>query len=326
MAAVYAADDEVLGREVAVKVLGRRAGRRRRAPAGASRARRAPRRARPDHPNVVTIYDIGETDGDPPRLHRHGAADRRHASPSACAPASPSRTRWRWLARAGGERARRRPRARAWSTATSSRPTSCSTTHGELEVADFGIATLASEAPLTMTGQVVGTAAYLSPEQALGRPATAASDRYALAVVAFELLTGHRPFTQSVPAAQALAHVGGRHRRPRAAWPPGSRPPSTTCSPAAWPRSRPTARPPPPRWWPSSRAPLARPRPPAWRSRPQSPPPSPPPRTPTPGPRRRRRRRPRRSAARPPRRRPARSPAGRRRSPRCWACCSSPAS
>jgi len=54
---------------------------------------------------------------------------------------------------------------------------------------------------------VLGTAAYISPEQAVGDPATAASDRYALAVVAYELLTGSRPFEADNFAAQARAHV-----------------------------------------------------------------------------------------------------------------------
>ena len=76
-----------------------------------------------------------------------------------------------------------------------------------LAVADFGIARLAWEDQLTATGQVLGTAAYLSPEQALGEAATAASDRYALAVVAYELLTGTRPFDAEHFAAQARAHV-----------------------------------------------------------------------------------------------------------------------
>ena len=54
---------------------------------------------------------------------------------------------------------------------------------------------------------MLGTAAYISPEQAVGDPATAASDRYALAVVAYELLTGQRPFEAENFAAQARAHV-----------------------------------------------------------------------------------------------------------------------
>ncbi len=60
-------------------------------------------------------------------------------------------------------------------------------------VGDFGIATAAWAASVTTTGLVVGTMAYLAPEQRSGRPATAESDRYALGVVAHELLTGARP-------------------------------------------------------------------------------------------------------------------------------------
>src|SRR5213079_3375002 len=64
--------------------------------------------------------------------------------------------------------------------------------NGNVHVADFGIASAAGMDSLTMTGTVLGTAGYLAPEQAQGGRATAASDRYALAVVAFELLTGTR--------------------------------------------------------------------------------------------------------------------------------------
>ena len=65
---------------------------------------------------------------------------------------------------------------------------------GRLVVADFGIARAAFEEALTVSGELLGTAAYISPEQALGEPATPASDRYAFAVVAFEALTGGLPF------------------------------------------------------------------------------------------------------------------------------------
>ena len=56
-------------------------------------------------------------------------------------------------------------------------------------------------------GMVLGTAGYLAPEQARGEPATAASDRYALGVVAFELLTGRRPYEGDTPTTEAFGHL-----------------------------------------------------------------------------------------------------------------------
>jgi serine/threonine-protein kinase len=76
-----------------------------------------------------------------------------------------------------------------------------------VHVADFGVARATGLDTLTQTGTVIGTAGYLSPEQAQGREATPASDRYALGVVAFELLTGSRPFATGNAAAEAVAHV-----------------------------------------------------------------------------------------------------------------------
>jgi serine/threonine protein kinase len=76
-----------------------------------------------------------------------------------------------------------------------------------VHVADFGIASAAGMDSLTMTGTVLGTAGYLSPEQAQSEQATPASDRYSLAVVAFELLTGRRPFESESITAEAAAHV-----------------------------------------------------------------------------------------------------------------------
>jgi tetratricopeptide (TPR) repeat protein/predicted Ser/Thr protein kinase len=78
---------------------------------------------------------------------------------------------------------------------------------GEVRVADFGVASAVGLDSLTMTGTVLGTAGYLSPEQARGERATPASDRYGLAVVAWELLTGRRPFESESMTAEAAAHV-----------------------------------------------------------------------------------------------------------------------
>jgi hypothetical protein len=65
---------------------------------------------------------------------------------------------------------------------------------GTVKITDFGIASSTSSAPLTQTGQVIGTAHYLSPEQAQGAKATPASDVYALGLVAYECLAGRRAF------------------------------------------------------------------------------------------------------------------------------------
>ena len=78
---------------------------------------------------------------------------------------------------------------------------------GNVHVSDFGIASATGADMLTEPGTVLGTAGYISPEQARGEPATAASDRYALAVVAFELLTGRRPFGGDTPTTEAFAHL-----------------------------------------------------------------------------------------------------------------------
>jgi serine/threonine-protein kinase len=81
--------------------------------------------------------------------------------------------------------------------------------YGRVHVADFGIASAAGLGSLTQTGTVLGTASYLSPEQARGERTTAASDLYSLGIVAFELLTGRRPFEGDSVAAEAAAHVTG---------------------------------------------------------------------------------------------------------------------
>ncbi len=81
------------------------------------------------------------------------------------------------------------------------------TPSGRVKITDFGIARAADGAALTQTGQVIGTPAYISPEQAEGTPATQASDIYSLGVVLYECLAGARPFGGDTPISTALAHL-----------------------------------------------------------------------------------------------------------------------
>jgi serine/threonine-protein kinase len=81
------------------------------------------------------------------------------------------------------------------------------TPDSRVKVTDFGIARLADQVPLTQTGQVMGTAQYLAPEQATGQTATGSSDIYSLGVIGYECLTGHRPFSGESQIAIALAQV-----------------------------------------------------------------------------------------------------------------------
>ena len=76
---------------------------------------------------------------------------------------------------------------------------------GQVKVTDFGIAQSSRTGNLTRTGSLVGTMGYLAPERVAGRPATVASDLYALGIVGYECLTGHPPF-QGEPLQVALAH------------------------------------------------------------------------------------------------------------------------
>ncbi|MDK6302645.1 protein kinase [Corynebacterium sp. UMB9976] len=81
------------------------------------------------------------------------------------------------------------------------------TADGTVKITDFGIAKAAQAVPLTQTGMVVGTAQYVSPEQAQGREVTAASDVYSLGVVAYEVLAGHRPFRGDSSVSVAIKHI-----------------------------------------------------------------------------------------------------------------------
>ena len=113
---------------------------------------------------------------------------------------------------------------------------------GSIRVSDFGIARAAGFDTLTLTGTVLGSSGYMAPEQMRGERTTPATDRYAFACVAYELLGGRRPFERESVAAEAAAHA---HEPPplaprRAACPL----PSTRSSPAvsrSAPRTAPRA-------------------------------------------------------------------------------------
>ena len=203
MATVWAAEDGVLGREVAVKVLAPHVAADAVARARFEREARTAARVG-DHPNIVTIYDIGEHGSSAfivMELYRGGTIAERLRE----AEVMPRKQALAWLseAAAGLDYAHGRDVVHR-----DVKPANLLLDErGRLGVADFGIARLADETSLTQAGTVLGTAAYLSPEQATGESATAASDRYSLGCVAFEMLTGRRPFAGEHAAAQARQHV-----------------------------------------------------------------------------------------------------------------------
>ena len=81
---------------------------------------------------------------------------------------------------------------------------------GKVKITDFGIARVADQVALTATGQVMGTVQYLSPEQATGKPATPSTDIYSLGIVAYEALTGRRPFTGESQMIIAMAQINDK--------------------------------------------------------------------------------------------------------------------
>src|SRR5919199_1837710 len=89
------------------------------------------------------------------------------------------------------------------------------TESGDVKVTDFGIARAASSSTMTRTGSILGTAHYISPEQAMGEPVGPASDLYSLGVVLYEMLTGELPYDADTPLGIAMKHVNGRLRPPR---------------------------------------------------------------------------------------------------------------
>jgi eukaryotic-like serine/threonine-protein kinase len=203
MGDIYRATDSVLGRVVAIKILAERFAqdtslRERFTREALSAARLS------GEPNTVTIYDVGEHDDRPYIVMEHlggGSLDDELRKGGA----QPPERVFTWLEEA----------ARALDVAHREgvvhrdvKPANLMLDEeGNVHVADFGIASSAGMDSLTMTGTVLGTAGYLSPEQAQGERAGPASDRYALGIVAWELLTGSRPFESENTTAEAAAHI-----------------------------------------------------------------------------------------------------------------------
>ena len=116
---------------------------------------------------------------------------------------------------------------------------------GHLKVTDFGIARAGAQADMTEAGSVIGTAQYLSPEQARGDEVTAASDCYAVGIVLYEMLTGRVPFDGD---RAGRGRDEADQRRARAAarwWSRACRPSSRRSSCGRWPSGPPSATAPP---------------------------------------------------------------------------------
>lgn len=205
MARVYRARDELLGREVALKVLDERLSSDR---SFVERFRReAQNAASLNHPNIVALYDYGDEDNRyfivmeliEGRSLNEVITDDGALMPERAAEIARDTAKGLGLAHEAGIIHR------------DVKPHNIMITdNGQTKVADFGIARALGgdgEATMTQTGMVIGTAAYLSPEQAQGNPVDARSDVYSLGCVLHEALTGDAPFAGDTPLSIAYKHV-----------------------------------------------------------------------------------------------------------------------
>ena len=89
------------------------------------------------------------------------------------------------------------------------------TPDGKVKVTDFGIVSLQNEeSDITKTGSILGTASYISPEQAQGKPVSIESDLYSLGTVLYELITGKAPFSGDSPISTATKHLTEKPEKP----------------------------------------------------------------------------------------------------------------
>ena len=197
MSAVWTAHDLELDRRVALKLLAPDADPER-------FAREAQAAAALSHPNVCRLYDYGETDGRPfivLELLAGGSLEDRLPSGRALPDAEAgviARELASALAYAHGEGVVHRD----------VKPTNVLFDEdGRAKLADFGIARISGASTLTDAGTVLGTAAYISPEQARGEPVGPPADVYAFGVILYRMLTGHLPLEADNPVELAAMHA-----------------------------------------------------------------------------------------------------------------------
>jgi eukaryotic-like serine/threonine-protein kinase len=203
MGDIFRAVDTELGRTVAIKLLAERFARDEQLRARFRREALAAARVSAN-PHIVTIFDVAESDGRPLIVMEYlpgGSLDDRVRGRAPCA--VPQVLAWLDQAAAALDAAHD-----AGVVHRDVKPGNLLLDErDQVKVGDFGIASAAGLDSFTKTGTILGTAGYLSPEQAVGERATPASDRYSLAVVAWELLVGRRPFEAENATAEALAHA-----------------------------------------------------------------------------------------------------------------------
>lgn len=202
MGSIMSATDERLGRHVAVKMLKEELAHD---PRFVERFRREARAvASLSHPNIANVFDYGEHDG-------------HHFIVMELAPGKDLGRLLRDDGRLSPERAARigSQICEALSHAHASgivhrdvKPANAIVdANDRVKVTDFGIARAMGEATLTATGSVMGTAHYISPEQAGGAQIEPASDQYSMGIVLYEMLTGDVPFSGDSPLAVAMRHT-----------------------------------------------------------------------------------------------------------------------
>src|SRR5918912_2267907 len=196
MSEVWRAEDEELERTVAVKLLRPDADR-------ARFAREARAAAALSHPNINQLYDYGEADGRPYMVLEYlpgGSLEERLQPGKAADDAQTAQVATDIAAGL----------AHAHTHGLVHRDLKPANVlfdaEGRAKLADFGIARLGGAGTLTEAGTVLGTAAFISPEQASGEPATAASDVYSFGVILFRMLTGRLPFESESPMELVKLH------------------------------------------------------------------------------------------------------------------------